>query len=69
MTSNKLRMSVYCTSKIPAVCKEWPGLPSTGGVGIERGSTRFLDENATTAHVQENFHSVTLQAALLKLKM
>lgn len=35
------------SSKLPPVCKEWPGSPSTGGAEFESKSVRLLDENAT----------------------
>lgn len=41
-------MSV-CASKLSPMCKEWPGLPSTGGAGMERRTVRLLAKNATTA--------------------
>ena len=55
----------YFASKLSPVCKEWPGLPSTGGEGFERRSARLLDENATDPGIEAV--SLALQADSLSL--
>lgn len=40
--------------KLPPVCKQWPGLPSIGGAGIERGSTRVKGETLPLRHTEKS---------------
>lgn len=38
---------VLFASELPPVCEKWLGQPFTGSAGVECGSARLLDENAT----------------------